>query len=127
MVSRFFRRPSRSLRHHTVSLLPEVEAIIMTSVSESIDRVTRRTGDPVNFSISTNMIVLGRLTFALTEQRKGHRPDPEAIEWLIDLIDGKRCITDRDLQDYAEFVALITEAYYKRHSKLHYKITNVQM
>jgi hypothetical protein len=99
-----------------VSLLPEVEAIIQTSVRESIDNVTRRTGDPANFSISTNMIILGRLTFALTEQRKGHKPDREAIEWLMDLVDGKRRITDRDLQDYAKFMAVITEAYLQRHS-----------
>lgn len=116
MVSRFFRRPSRSLRHHTVSLLPEVEAIIQISIRESIDHVTRRTGAPANFSISTNMIILGRLIFALTEQRKGHRPDPEAIEWLMDVVDGKRRITDRDLQDYAKFMFPITEAYCERHS-----------
>ena len=115
MVSRFFHRPSRSLRHHTVSLLPEVEAIIQTCVSESIDHITRRTGDPINFSISANMIILGRLTSALTEQEKGRGPDPDAVEWLMDLIDGKKHLTDRDLREYAEFVTLLYEEYCKRH------------
>ncbi len=115
MVSDFFRRPSRSLKHHTVSLLPEVEAIIRTSVSHFVEHVTLQNGEPGNFSISTNLIVLGRLTSVLTEQRKGRKPDPDALEWLLDLIDGKRHVNDQDLQDYAHFLIQITEAYNKRH------------
>jgi len=114
MVSTFFRRPSRSLKHHTVSLLPEVEAIIHASVDHFVENVTRRTGDPADFSISTNLFVLARLTGVLTEQRKGGKPDPDALEWLLDLIDGKRHVTDQDLQDYARFLTQMTEAYNKR-------------
>jgi hypothetical protein len=117
MVSDFFHRPSRSLAHHTVSLLPEVEAIIRTSVSHFVEHATRRTGELVtgNFSISTNLIVLARLTSLLTEQRKGRKPDPDALEWLLDLVDGKRHVNDQDLQDYAHFLTQIAEAYNKRH------------
>ena len=114
MVSRFFHRPSRSLKHHTVSLLPEVEAIIRTSVSRFVENVTLRTGDPADFSISTNLFVLARLTSALTEQRKGGKPDPDALEWLMDLIDGKRRVTEQDLQDYTRFLTKMAEAYNKR-------------
>ena len=116
MVSRFFHRPSRTLRHHTVSLLPEVEAIIQTCTAKAVEHITRRTGDPTNFSISTNMIILGRLTSALTEQGKGRGPDPDAVEWLMDLIDGKRRVTEGDLKDYAKFVTLLCEEYCRRHS-----------
>jgi hypothetical protein len=115
MVSRFFHRPSRSLKHHTVSLLPEVEAIIQTCTAKAVEHITRRTGDPTNFSISTNMIILGRLTSALTEQRKGRGPDPDAVEWLMDLIDRKRHVTDRELREYEEFVTLLYGEYCKRH------------
>ena len=114
MVSDFFHRPSRTLKHHTVSLLPEVESIIQTGVGYSIDQIARRTGDVANFSIAANMITLGRLTFALTDQRKGRKPDPDAVEWLFDLVDGKRRITDQDLQEYAKFLAPLTEEYCKR-------------
>jgi hypothetical protein len=120
MVSNFFRRPSRSLKHHTVSLLPEVEAIIRTSVSHFVEHVTRRTGYVGDFSISTNLFVLARLTYALTEQRKGRKPDPDALEWLLDLVDGKRHVNDQDLQDYAHFLTQITEAYNKRHPNTTY-------
>ena len=118
MVSNFFRRPSRSLKHHTVSLLPEVEAIIRTSVSHFVQHVTR--GDAGDFSISTNLIVLARLTYVLAEQRKGRKPDPDALEWLLDLVDGKRHVNDQDLQDYAHFLTEITEAYNKRHPNTTY-------
>jgi hypothetical protein len=114
MVSKFFHRPSHGLKHHTVSLLPEVEAIIETSVSQAVERVTIPTGRPADFSISTNMLILGRLTSAVTEQRKGRNPDPDTIEWLMDLVDGKRHITDEDLHDYAHFLTFFTEAYRKR-------------
>ena len=117
MVTKFFSRSSRSLKHHTLSLLPEVEAIIQTSESHFFQHVTRQTGDPANFSISANSIILGRFTFAVTEQRKGHKPEPDAVEWLLDLIDGKRRVTDQDLQDYEHFLDSLTDAYIKRHSK----------
>jgi len=115
MVSRFFRRPSRSLKHHTVSLLPEVEAIIQASVSHFTEHVTHRTGYPANFSLSINLIALGRLTYAVTEQRKGRKPDPNAEEWLMDLIDGRRRITKEDLDDYTSFLASVAQAYNKRY------------
>jgi len=115
-VSRFFHRPSNSLRHHTVSLLPEVEGIIQTSVTHFIERVTRRIGDPANFSIGANMITLGRLVFTVTDQRKGRKPDPDAVEWLMDIVDGKRHITDQDIRDYTDFLSFVAESYLKRHS-----------
>lgn len=99
-----------------LSLLPEVEGIIQTSVSYFVGNVTRRTGDPANFSIAANLIILGRLTSVVTELQKGRKPDPNALEWVTDLIDGKRRITDQDLQVYARFLTLIAEAYNKRHS-----------
>jgi hypothetical protein len=120
MVSDFFRRPSRSLKHHTVSLLPEVEAIIRISVSHFVEHVTRRTGYAGDFSISTNLFVLARLTCVLTEQRKGRKPDPDAVEWLLDLVDGKQHVNDQDLQDYAHFLTQITDAYNKRHPNTTY-------
>lgn len=115
MVSRFFRRPSRSLKHHTVSLLPEVEAIIQTSVSQFVENITRRTGDDANFSVSLNLMILGRLAFVLTDQRKGRKSDPDAIELIMDLIDGNRRVNEQDLQDWSHFMTLMTEAYNKRH------------
>ena len=120
MVSDFFRRPSRSLKHHTVSLLPEVEATIRTSVSHFVEHVINRTGYPGDFSINTNLIVLARLTYALTEQRKGRKPDPDAVEWLLDLVDGKRHVNDQDLQDYAHLLTQMSEAYNKRHPNTTY-------
>ena len=120
MVSDFFHRPSHSLKHHTVSLLPEVEAIIRTSVSNFVEHVACPTGEAADFSVSTNLIVLGRLTSVLTEQRKGRKHDSDALEWLLDLIDGKRSIADKDLQDYARFLNQIAEAYNKRHSNMTY-------
>ena len=120
MVSRFFRRPSRTLKHHTVSLLPEVEGIIQASVSHFVEHVTRRTGESGDFSISTNLIVLARLTDVLTEQRKGLEIDPDAFDWLMDLIDGKRHLNDEDLQDFAHFVSKMTKAYNKRHPNMTY-------
>ena len=117
MVTRFFGRPSRTLKHHTLSLLPEVEAIIQTSVGHFFQNVTRQTGDAANFSISANNIILARFTFAVTELRKGLKPDPDAVEWLLDLVEGKRRVTEQDLQEYERFLDCLTDAYCKRLSK----------
>jgi hypothetical protein len=34
----------------------------------------------------------------------------------MDLVDGKRSIGDQDLEEFGQFLAPLSEAYYKRHS-----------
>jgi hypothetical protein len=116
MPSRFFEIPSNQLRHHTVSLLPDVERIIRTNQAAVVEQITRDIGVDANFSVSLNLIVLARFTALLATFRKNQKPDQDVLQYLMDLIDRKRTITDEDLADYQKALADITQLYKKAHN-----------
>ena len=115
MPTKFFKRPSRQLRHHTVSLLPEAERIIRIDEMHFAETITRATGDIANFSISLNLITLNRLAVLCTAIRKNQPLDPDALQFVFDIIDNKRKVTDQDLADYKKALTSITQRYKKSH------------
>jgi hypothetical protein len=113
--SRFFEIASKQLRHHTVSLLPEAVRIIRTSEAHFVENVDTDTGEITNFSTALNIIILSRFATFLTIIRKDQKLDPDATQCLMDLIDRKCEITEKDLADYKMALTDISELYKKTH------------
>lgn len=106
----------RELRHRTISLTPCAEKVIQTSMVHFVQTITPNTGRESNFSISINLIILARLVHGVTRYRRGEKPDSDALNWMMDLIDGRVKLTQQDLEDYAKLLTYLTDEYNKRHT-----------
>lgn len=116
MPTQFFKVSSHKIIRRTVSLLPDVTKIVNTSRVHFVEHVTKDQSVESNFSVGINLIALARVTNLVTMYRKHQPYDPDALEWLMDVIDGKRHITDEDLQDYSKALTPLTDTYNKRHT-----------
>jgi hypothetical protein len=113
MPTRFFDIPSKEMKHHSVSLLPDVERIIRVTEAQVLETIPSDKGEIANFSTTINLMILTRFATLRTTMRKNQKPDPDAIQYVIDLINHKRTITDLDLEDYKKALASITKLYQK--------------
>jgi len=115
MPTRFFKnRNSSTLRHRTVTLLPEVERLIDQTTANFLTNV-KTTSHNANFSASLNLFVLARATQLLTETRKGIKLDQDWIEWINDLIDGRRQLTEQDHYEYGQILEKMAVEFNRHH------------
>jgi hypothetical protein len=106
------------MKHHSVSLLPDVERIIRITEAHVLETIPSDTGEITNFSITLNLIILTRFAILRTTIRKNQKLDPDVMQYVIDLINHKRTITDLDLEDYKKGLASVEKLYEKNNSTM---------
>jgi len=111
MPTSFFDISSKEMRHHSVSLLSDVERIIRISQAHDIEAIPSGTGEIANFSITLNLMILTRFAILLTTIRKNQKLNPEVMKYVMDIINHKRTITDLDLEDYKKALDLVVTLY----------------